>query len=55
MTNAELADRLEKFVEKYNDDNPFRTADVHQQECLCQRCLIDFVDAASRRLRRETP
>ena len=55
MTDAEVADRLEKFVEKYNAENPFRTADMHPHECPCQRCLIDFVDAASKRLKKGTP
>ena len=54
MTNAEVADRLEKFVENYNADYPLRTADVHQHGCPCQRCLIDFVHTASKRLKKES-
>lgn len=55
MTNLEIADNLLKFVAKYDAENPWRTADMHQHECPCQRCLIDFVRAAASRLANTEP
>ncbi|NOD65771.1 hypothetical protein [Ruegeria sp. HKCCD6109] len=36
-----LRDLLEKVIAAYDAANPMRTADFHNQPCLCFRCVID--------------
>ncbi len=46
----EIAKRLAEFVEKHDAANPFRSADMHTDNCMCGRCLRDWVAAAVRKL-----
>lgn len=50
MTNKEIAEVLRRHVEDYQKKHPMQTADFHRPDCLCQRCLINFVTAAAQRL-----
>ena len=50
MTNKEIAEVLRRHVEDYLKKHPMQTADFHRPDCLCQRCLMDFVTAAAQRL-----
>lgn len=50
MTNKEIAEVLRRHVEDYQKKHPMFTADFHSHDCLCQRCLMDFVNVAARRL-----
>ncbi len=50
MTDKEVAARLKGFVDAYDVKNPFRTADMHNLECQCNRCLFDFIRSAAERL-----
>ncbi len=50
MTDKEVAARLKGFVDAYDVKNPFRTADMHNLECQCNRCLFDFIRSAAKRL-----
>ena len=50
MTDKEVAEALRRHVEDYQKKHPMRAADFHRFDCLCQRCLMDFVEAAAERL-----
>lgn len=34
---------MRDFVERYDREHPVRTADVHNQQCLCERCAVDLM------------
>jgi len=33
---------IERIVAKYDEANPFRTADFHGTDCQCERCVFDY-------------
>jgi hypothetical protein len=40
-TTKRLRELLRSIVKDYDRSNPMRTADAHNLECTCLRCLID--------------
>jgi len=48
MTND--MQRLRAFVAAYAKNNPFRTADMHSDDCHCVRCLHDWVGPVADRI-----
>lgn len=37
---------LKAISDRYKQENPWRTADMHTTECSCMRCAVDEADAA---------
>lgn len=38
---AELEAELKRVLDKYDEENPARTADYHLTGCDCMRCCVD--------------
>jgi hypothetical protein len=49
--NKRLAQALNVLVATYDRANPMRSADMHDAECNCLRCAVDF----ARAITQETP
>lgn len=32
---------LRRIVRQYDEQNPMRTADQHDEDCPCLRCIVD--------------
>lgn len=38
---AELEEGMRRVLDKYDEENPARTADYHLSGCDCMRCRVD--------------